>query len=115
MSDLIDRLRGAYQFTERDGTVVTRHIGYLPPIHGEAADAIERLESKVKQLEVDNAAMEAELTEYGRRYGWLPATGRGESAEIERLEAWVAELEAENAAMAEELVRAERGDDPCTS
>jgi len=58
MSDLVNRLRGIYTVKVDDGAglldgkdTYTRVFDELPPIHGEAANRIEELESKLAQAE----------------------------------------------------------------
>lgn len=63
-TDLVNRLRGIYTIPVNDGAgplngkdTVTRTFGNLPPIMGEAADAIETLEARLSETQLRNRPM----------------------------------------------------------
>lgn len=86
VSDLVNRLRGIYSIPVEDGagpldgkTTFVRKFEGLPPIHGEAADEIERLQALLGKYEYEEtqSAKEEEDKTFGKEIMAVHPTAEG--------------------------------------
>jgi len=81
MSDLIERLRGKYVIPINDGAgPLDGSMEFIrqfptPPIHHEAADALEANAKRIAELEADNARLRVDGERYLAAFNWALGCG----------------------------------------